>query len=95
MILYGTVGPDQGEYEVKLGAPIDDFSSIKGFDDVRFHPQPFNQTFSGERAVDANQQVMYVGWLDPRVNYTVQMTLLEDGKRADFHGASFWQYSDP
>jgi len=85
--LYGTVGPDQGEYEVRL---IPDRSE----NDIQFKPHSYNQTLTGESPIDANLQIKYAAWLDPRVNYAVELELLEEGKRTDIHGASFWSFVD-
>ena len=89
--LYGTVGPDQGEYEIRL---IPTRRSVTE-QDVQFAPHPYNQTFTGESSIDANLQVMYYGWLDPRVNYAMEVELLEEGKQVGIHGASFWMFTEP
>lgn len=89
--LYGTVGPDQGEYEIRL---IPTRRSVTE-QDVQFAPHPYNQTFTGESSIDANLQVMYYGWLDPRVNYAMEVELLEEGKQVGIHGASFWLFTEP
>jgi hypothetical protein len=88
--IYGTVGPEQGRYEVRL------ISKVTGVteEDIQFTPHPYNQTFTGESPVDANLQVKYVGWLDPRINYGIEIELLEEGKRTDIHGASFWTFAN-
>jgi len=88
--IYGTVGPDQGEYEVRL---IPTRRSIN-YQDVKFAPQPGNQTFTGAQPVDANFQVKYYAFLDPRESFAMEIELLEEGKRADLHGASFYRFSD-
>ena len=89
--LYGTVGPDQGEYEIRL---IPTRRSVTE-QDVQFAPHPYNQTFTGESSIDANLQVMYYGWLDPRVDYAIEVELLEEGKQVGIHGASFWMFTEP
>lgn len=90
MVLYGTVGPDQGEYEVRLIPQVINVTE----EDVQFRPHPYNQTFTGESPIDANLQVKYYAWLDPRVSYGVEIELLEEGKRTDIHGASFWVFAE-
>jgi len=84
------VGPDQGEYEIRL---IPTRRSVTE-QDVQFTPHPYNQTFTGERSIDANLQVMYYGWLDPRVSYAMEVELLEEGKQVGIHGASFWMFTE-
>lgn len=89
--LYGTVGPDQGRYEVRLLSKVINVTE----EDIQFTPHPYNQSFTGESPVDANLQVKYYAWLDPRVSYGVELELLEEGKRTDIHGASFWRFTEP
>jgi hypothetical protein len=88
--LYGVVGPDQGMYEVRLIPKVINVTE----EDIQFTPHPYNQTFTGESPVAASLQVMYSGWLDPRVGYAMEIELLEEGKRVDIHGASFWVFAD-
>lgn len=87
--IYGTVGPDQGEYEIRLVPTLHSVTE----EDIQFTPQPFNQTFTAESPIDANLQVLYYGWLDPREFYAMEVELLEEGKRLDIQGASFWMFT--
>jgi hypothetical protein len=89
--LYGTVGPDQGEYEIRLVSTMNRVTE----ENIQFTPHPYNQTFTAERPIDANLQVLYYGWLDPRVNYAMEVELLEEGKQIGIHGASFWMFTEP
>jgi hypothetical protein len=89
--LYGTVGTGQGEYEIRLIPTLINVTE----EDIQFTPHPYNQTFTAESPIDANLQVLYYGWLDPRVNYAMEVELLEEGKRLDVHGASFWRFTGP
>jgi len=82
----GTVGPDQGKYEFRL-IPTGD-------KEPQFRPMPNNQTYNGQRSVDAIHEVKFVAWLDPRSTYDAEIVLLEDGKRTDLHGISFWRYTE-
>jgi hypothetical protein len=88
--LYGTVGPDQGEYEIRLLSTMNRVTE----ENIQFTPHPYNQTFTAERPIDANLQVLYYGWLDPRVNYAMEVELLEEGKQVGIHGASFWMSTE-
>jgi hypothetical protein len=83
---YGTVGPDQGRYEIRL-IPTSD-------GDIQFQPFPLNQSYTGQRSVDSIYETKAVAYLDPRATYDVEFELQEEGKRADLHGVSFWRYTD-
>ena len=89
--LYGTVGTGQGKYDIRLIPTIINVTE----EDIQFTPQPYNQTFTAESPIDANLQVLYYGWLDPRVNYAMEVELLEEGKQVGIHGASFWRFTEP
>jgi len=82
---YGTVGPEQGRYEFRL-IPTSD-------QEPQFQPISPNQTYTGERSVDAIYETKAIAWLDPRVSYDAEIELLEEGKRTDLHGVSFWSYT--
>jgi hypothetical protein len=82
----GTVGPDQGRYEFRL-IPTGD-------NEPRFAALSNNQTYTGECSVDAIHEVKVVAYLDPRSTYDAEIVLLEDGKRTDLHGISFWRYTE-
>jgi hypothetical protein len=82
----GTVGPDQGRYEFRL-IPTGD-------KEPRFAPISNNQTYTGESSVDAIHEVKVVAYLDPRSTYDAEIVLLEEGKRTDLHGISFWRYTE-
>jgi hypothetical protein len=82
----GTVGPDQGRYEFRL-IPTGD-------NEPRFAPISNNQTYTGESSVDAIHEVKVVAYLDPRSTYDAEIVLLEEGKRTDLHGISFWRYTE-
>jgi hypothetical protein len=82
---YGTVGPDQGRYEFRL-IPTGD-------QEPQFQPIANNQSYTGERSVDAIYETKGIAWLDPRVSYDAEIELLEEGKRTDLHGVSFWRYT--
>jgi hypothetical protein len=88
--VYGTVGPDQGQYKIRL-IPA---SNGVNYQDLKLAPQPGNQTFTGEQPVDANFQVLYYAFIDPRERFAMEIELLEEGKRVDIHGASFWRFSE-
>ena len=81
----GTVGPDQGRYEFRL-IPTGD-------KEPQFRPISNNQTYTGERSVNAINEVKVIAWLDPRSTYDAEIVLLEEGKRTDLHGISFWRYT--
>jgi hypothetical protein len=83
---YGTVGPDQGRYEFRL-IPTNG-------SDPQFKPLPYNQSYTGERPVDAIYETKGVAFLDPRATYVAEIVLLEEGKRTDLHGVSFWRYTE-
>ena len=83
---YGTVGPDQGRYQLRL------IPTSEG--DIQFQPQPLNQSFTGERPIDTNFETKAVAWLDPRATYDAEIVLEEEGKRTDIHGVSFWRYTE-
>jgi len=83
---YGTVGPDQGRYELRL-IPTSD-------GDIQFQPQSLNQSYTGERSIDAIYETKAIAWLDPRATYDVEIELQEEGKWTDLHGVSFWRYTD-
>ena len=82
----GTVGPDQGRYEFRL-IPTGD-------KEPQFRPISNNQTYTGERSVNAINEVKVIAWLDPRCTYDAEIVLLEEGKRTDLHGISFWRYTE-
>jgi hypothetical protein len=82
----GTVGPDQGRYEFRL-IPT-------GENEPRFAALSNNQTYTGESSVDAIHEVKVVAYLDPRSTYDAEIVLLEEGKRTDLHGISFWRYTE-
>jgi hypothetical protein len=84
--LDGTVGPDQGRYEFRL-IPTGD-------KEPQFQPISDNQTYTGERSVDAIHEVKLIAYLDPRSTYDAEIVLLEEGKRTDLHGISFWRYTE-
>jgi len=83
---YGTVGPDQGRYELRL------IPTSEG--KVQFQPHSLNQSYTGERSIDAIYETKAIAWLDPRATYDVEIELQEEGKRTDLHGVSFWRYTD-
>lgn len=82
----GTVGPDQGRYEFRL-IPT-------GENEPQFRPISNNQKYTGERSVNAIHEVKVVAYLDPRSTYDAEIVLLEEGKRTDLHGISFWRYTE-
>jgi hypothetical protein len=82
----GTVGPDQGRYEFRL-IPTGD-------NEPQFRPISNNQTYTGESPVDAIHEVKVIAYLDPRSTYDAEIVLLEEGKRTDLHGISFWRYTE-
>lgn len=81
----GTVGPEQGRYEFRL-IPT-------GNNEPQFRPISNNQTYTGERSVDAIYETKVIAFLDPRSTYDAEIVLLEEGKRTDLHGISFWRYT--
>jgi hypothetical protein len=83
---FGTVGPDQGQYEIRV------IPTSEG--DIQFQPQPLNQTFTGERSIDAIHETKALAWLDPRATYDVEIELQEEGKRTDLHGIACWRYTE-
>ena len=105
---YGTVGPDQGRYEFRLiptgpshqeendndDDGSGDGASEDGQPQPQFQPIPLNQSYTGQRPVDSIFETKVIAWLDPRWSYDAEIELVEDGKRTDLHGISFWRYTE-
>lgn len=84
---YGTVGPDQGEFELRL---------IPKGDVTDFEVDQRSYKGSANRPVRAIEQLLAVAFLDPRVPYEAEVVLLEEGKNVDIHGLFFVSYvADP
>jgi hypothetical protein len=61
---------------------------------IQFQPHSLNQSYTGERTIDAIYETKAIAWLDPRATYDVEIELQEEGKRTDLHGVSFWRFTD-
>lgn len=75
-VLYGLVGPDQGEFEVELILP-DGSSEL----DSDFHPHNLTRSYTANRQVESMDELLAKVWLDPRVRYdAVEIRSTEEGR---------------
>lgn len=82
---YGTVSPDQGEFELRL-YPRSDTT------DFELDQRVVRGT--AHRSVSAIEELRAIAYLDPRVRYDGELVLVEEGKRADLHGLFFTSFID-
>lgn len=68
-VLYGAVGPDQGEFQVSLSPRQEEKD---------FYPHALVRNFTANRQREANDEVLAMMWLDPRLEYDVEITSKSD-----------------
>lgn len=72
-VLYGAVGPEQGEFSVRLNI-------LDGESEKDFHPHNDTRMFTANRQEEAMSEALAMMWLDPRQSYDLEIVSLEEGR---------------
>lgn len=82
--VYGSVGPEQGRFELRL----------LNTTEIRIELDLHGDVIQGttERPVERSSELLANAYLDPSTEYDAEMVLVEEGKRLDVNGFLAFQY---
>lgn len=86
---YGTVGEDQGEFEMSL-LPHD--GTGQGINVTHAELEGMHsltRRSTAQRPINAINELRMIALLNPKIRYDIELLLLEEGKRAYVHGIAF------